>query len=416
MLSILSEGNTTLDEYPELLRRYGYGAVDCVGASYVVSAPDHTLGCPPRSHYYGYYPVGAIAVALPVFVGMDVILRMAGPWAASLLGSHSTPVILAFLERDYDASHALVELVIASFLIGVAAAFVFLTARLYLPVGGSVLLALLFAFGTAAWSTGSRALWQHGPDMLMLSVALYLLAASERKPALLAWCAAPLTVAYFVRPTSLLVLTSVGAFVCLHRRAWILRWTLLGLATAAPFIAYNVAIYHRLLQPYFTRQHFLEASFSNVGRFLSALAGQCISPSRGVFVFSPFLLFSIYGIVLAFRKGWLKPLHFYLTGALVLHWVVISAFADWTAGFSFGPRYFSDVIPIFMFFLIPVFSAFLKGEVRRPAAALFVVCALAGFLINLRGATNWAVEEWNNPDVNPARAWDWHDPQFLRGL
>jgi len=29
---------------------------------------------------------------------------------------------------------------------------------------------------------------------------------------------------------------------------------------------------------------------------------------------------------------------------------------------------------------------------------------------------SWDVERWNYSGVNPARAWDWKDPQFLRGL
>jgi hypothetical protein len=40
--------------------------------------------------------------------------------------------------------------------------------------------AMVFAFGTAAWSTASRGLWQHGPSMLCLAVAAYLAMRSRR--------------------------------------------------------------------------------------------------------------------------------------------------------------------------------------------------------------------------------------------
>ena len=119
---------------------------------------------------------------------------------------------------------------------------------------------------------------------------------------------------------------------------------------------------------------------------------------------------------MAFRQRWQTPLTHYLAAILVLHWIAISAFADWTAGSCFGPRYFSDVTPIFIFFLIPVLAAFENGRATRMAVAAFVIAALIGFGIHWRGAVDWNVESWNSPEVNSARAWDWKDPQFLRGL
>jgi len=50
------------------------------------------------------------------------------------------------------------------------------------------------------------------------------------------------------------------------------------------------------------------------------------------------------------------------------------------------------------------------------AVAAFAIAVLIGFTIHLRGAVNWDVENWNSQPVNAARAWDWKDPQFLRGI
>ena len=280
----------------------------------------------------------------------------------------------------------------------------------------AVLLALLFAYGTAAWSTGSRALWQHGPEMLMLAIAVYLLVKARHRPSLGPWTALPLALAYFIRPTGAIAAAVLGVYICVHHRAWLGKWMLLAAATAAPFFAYNFALYRRPLQPYFTQQNFLQPVAGNAGRFLTAMAGQSISPSRGLFVFSPFLLFAVWGIRMAFRRKWEAPLTHYLAAILLLHWIAISAFADWTAGFCFGPRYFSDVTPIFIFFLIPVLAEFASGRAARWAVAVFAIGALIGFGIHMRGAVNWDVERWNDPGVNAARVWDWKDPQFLRGL
>lgn len=418
MLSILSEGNTNLDEYPGLLREQHYERIECVTPGYRASLPDPILGCPPASRSYFWYPIGAPIVALPLLVGMDSCLRLAGPAIAARAGSRLTPVESAFIHRDYIASNALVQIVLGSAIVALATAILFLLARLYLGVAGSTTLALLFAFGTSAWSTASRALWQHGPEMLMLMAALLLLSLAADRPVLLPWAAAPLVFAYFIRPAAGIVLAAVSAYVAIHHRRLLLKWVLVGGIVAAPFLARNFSIYHRGLQSYFVQPWFLAPKPENFERILSALAGQCVSPSRGLFVFTPFLLFSVVGVWLAVHRKWMTPLVYYLAAALVLHWFLISDFAYWPAGHCYGPRLFSDVLPLFMFFLIPAFLWLRLQEPRRLLSLVFYVCALISICIHYRGAFDWAVYEWNGSpeEVSVARVWDWRDPQFLRGL
>jgi hypothetical protein len=416
MMSLLTHGSTDLSGYPEMLREHKYYGINCIDAAYRLTFPDPVLGCPPASHYYGHSPIGTALVALLPMAAMDAVLRIAGPPVLHLAGPGMPPVIRDFLRRDYLRAYGLVEMVLGSFLMGVAAAFIFFTGREFLSRRMAVLLALLFAYGTAAWSTGSRALWQHGPEMLMFAIALYLLVKARHTSAMGPWSAVPLALAYFIRPTGAIAVAVLGLYVLVHRRKWFRKWVLLALATAAPFLIYNFALYRRPLQPYFTQQGFLQLVASNAGPFLLAMAGQAISPSRGLFVFSPFLLFALWGIATAFRRKWEAPLTHYLAAILLLHWIAISAFANWTAGSSFGPRYFSDVTPIFMFFLIPVLAEFEARRAARWAVALFAVSALIAFGIHMRGAVSWDVQRWNDPDVNTARVWDWKDPQFLRGL
>jgi len=410
MLSMLRSGDTDLNEYPQQLRAAEYHGLDCVDANHRLAPPGS-----PGSRYYVWYPIGPAVVALPVFEGLDLILRVIGPPLAKIPLLVAHPITAAFFRRDFLASYALVEMEIASFLVALTTVFVFLIARVSLSRRASLLLALLFAFGTSAWSTGSRALWQHGPNMLVLAAALYLLVRAESRPSLLVWSAAPLMFAYFTRPTSSIVFAAVAAYVLVHHRRVFPKWAALALAVAAPFILYYLSIYHRSLPPYYTQQGLLPLSLDRLPRFLTALAGHLISPSRGLFVFSPFLLFALAGMALALRKGWRTPLSYYLIAAVVLHWTLISLFADWTAGYSYGPRYFSDLLPIFMFFLIPVFQAFEAGWRPRWAVAAFTVCALAAVFAHGQGALNWPAQAWNGGDLSK-RVWDWSDPQFLRGL
>ena len=397
------------------MRAHRYRGIQCVDAGHRVLSPSPETGCPAGSRAYYTYPIGTSVVAAPVMIAMDACIRVLGPIVIHLAGARLTPVERQFAGREYSKCYALVELVLASFIIALAAVVIFLTARLFLPAAGAVLLALLFAFATPAYSTASRALWQHGPNMLMLATALYLFARAGSRASLLKWTAVPLVLAYFIRPTSIIFVVLTGAFVLVHHREQFRKWLLLAVCTAIPFLAQSVLVYHWPLAPYFVAQRFLDVSPGSLPRLLAALAGQCISPSRGLFIFSPFLLFSLAGMYLAFRRGWQTPLVYYLAAGVALHWMAISTFADWTGGYSFGPRYFSDIVPILIFFLVPVFQL-----PRKPMllSVVFLVCALASLLIHFRGATAWDVYLWNGDagGVTPARAWDWRDPQFLRGL
>jgi hypothetical protein len=126
--------------------------------------------------------------------------------------------------------------------------------------------------------------------------------------------------------------------------------------------------------------------------------------------------------VLSLRRQEGRLLALILVGVIVAHWVVISSFPDWHGGHSFGPRYFADMVPYLIYFLIPViaWSADKRGALRNRLMGLFLLLALASFAINLSGAVNKATNRWNSVptdiDKSPRRLWDWSDLQFLRGI
>src|SRR5439155_5600105 len=167
LMSLLYRGDSDLDEYGEKLRADWHDwTIECVNGD-GQAQPSPRTGCPPGSHAYSFYPLGTPVLAAPIFVVVDGCVRVLGPASNRLYGNYLTPDARSFLQGEYLACFAFVERILASVIIGLTAALMFLTVRHYLPTGGSLLLSALFAFGTSAWSTASRALWQHGPDMLM---------------------------------------------------------------------------------------------------------------------------------------------------------------------------------------------------------------------------------------------------------
>jgi hypothetical protein len=140
------------------------------------------------------------------------------------------------------------------------------------------------------------------------------------------------------------------------------------------------------------------------GHFFEALAGNLISPARGLLVYSPVL-------VLAVARP-ATPEERLFAAVPVLHWIVISTFPHWWGGDCYGARFFTDVLPYFAWFLAPVLAV----PRRRVAIAL----AVLSVLIHFRGATAVATHQWNDGpptvDQDPRRLWDWADPPFLRGV
>ena len=418
-LSLLDRGDTNLDEYRELIWANDYYGVECVNPEGSVRGP--AMGECTDGHLYNWYPVGVPVLAAPFVLGIRTALRLAAPLLAGLpsFGDHS--ILEAFLRADLVNGRALAEMIVASFFVAVAAALITLTAGRFLPAKSAAGLALIFAFATPAWSTASRALYQHGPSMLMIALTIHFLVAAQRRQSLAPLAGLTASLAYAVRPTNLLLLAAVTGYILHQHRRQFPAYAASAFPVLAAFAAYNLSAFGTLLPSYYSLRPPPPDSLEDAARVLEALAGNLISPSRGLLLFTPVLLFSVAGTRRALRSGWLKPLPAYLAGLAVLHLLVISLYVSfWWGGHSYGPRLASDMTPVLIFLLIPVFLDWRQSGGRwRPAQVVFVALLAVSTLIHARGALFWQAHTWNtvpvNVDEHPERLWDWSDPQFLRG-
>jgi hypothetical protein len=407
-MNLWNHGHTNLDDYPGAIRSNDYYALECVDShgKVRIGGPEACDG-----HWYDSYPVGGTVLATPLIVAAVGTLKLAHPLLAHF--HTAQPVIAGFLRGDYDIAHPLIEMEVASFFLAGTAVMIYLIARRFLPVRRAVMLALLFALGTSAYSVAGRAVWQHTPSMLLLTIIIYLLLRAEERPSLAAWAGLPVALSYTVRPTDALFVAIFTAYVAVRHRRY-LGWYLLAAApVAAAFIAYDGSVYHALFSPYY-RSDLVGFYPQNWSRMAMAMAGNLVSPSRGLLVFTPVFLFAIVSLA---RGKWKTPLALWLAVLAIGHWLVVSAYVgNWWAGHSYGPRFFTDITPIFVLALIPYFENW--DEMARVARGLFVVLALLGMAIHLRGGWSTAVYQWNvdpvNIDAHPERNWDWSDPQFLR--
>ena len=396
-MSIIKEGNTDLDEYRE-------------------AENDHRIET-VNGHLYTIFPIGASIIAIPfVYIldkGMGPLLSIFPSLEKYVRSRSHQPLNSINVITIYSG----VELLVASFIIALTTIFIYFLSSLYLNQKKSLLMAFIFAFCTSSWSTASRGLWQHGPSMLLLTITLSLILLTKNKPWLVQFTGLSLAFAYVVRPTNSISIFLLTVFVFFQYRKYFGRYLLWIALIILPFLMFNVSIYHSLLSPYY-----LPGRVGSTKHFFMALAGNLLSPARGLFFFTPILLLSFYGIFLKIKHKQFEKIDYFLVGILFLHWICISSFPHWWAGWSFGPRYFSDMIPYFVYFLIPVVTEISKVKgVRKGIFVLVFFCLISiSFFIHYRGATHWETYVWNmepvNVDDHLERLWDWHDVQFLRGL
>lgn len=404
-VSIIREGNLDLDEYQAGFHHYP-GAVEAVGG-----------------HHRNFFPMGSALLAvgpLWVFNGAVNLLAPVGSLHPKLAKGFSNWQTNFARVGDIDASFFFTtEMVLASLFMGLAAVFIQLMASELLPWRWALVVTGVFAFCSSVWSTASRDLGQHGPTVLMLSIALWLLVRARRIPSSATWAGLFVGLAYVMRPTNSLSVVLLSALVLLRFRRYFLPYCGMGLLVALAFGAYNWSVYSALLPPYYQPNRIIPTSGALMAE---ALAGNLVSPARGLFIYSPVFLLSFYGLFLELRAGRARVEAAVLGLILLLHWLTVSSFPHWWAGHSYGPRYMTDMTPYLCYFLVPVVEK-LRAAAQPPVwkrgfVVTFTVLAAWSVFTHLRGSTSKAVANWNGTpmdvDQHPERLWDFSDAAFFR--
>ena len=94
---------------------------------------------------------------------------------------------------------------------------------------------------------------------------------------------------------------------------------------------------------------------------VAGLAGVLVSPSRGLFVYAPVLLFSVAGLAawLVRRRGGVLAC---AALAAAVGVATIAQFSVWWGGHSFGPRLLTDVLPAVVLGLVPIWPGSAAGR------------------------------------------------------
>jgi hypothetical protein len=359
-----------------------------------------------RGRVYYFFPAGGSVLSVPYVA----VAKLFGVSARNPDGSFNVQGEIAL------------ELGLAALLMALLSTLFFFTSRILLSTAWSLLIALGGSLGTQIWSTASRGLWSHTWSVLLAGLVVYLLMLAETKsrklhPILLA---TTLSWMYFVRPTNSVVVLAVSLFVLLRYRKQFLQFALAGAVWIGVFLIYSWHNFGQLFPQYY------RASRLAFDVFPTALRGNLISPSRGLLVYVPIVLFITFLLIRYWSYRPLRQLTWLALAVTVATLIVVSGFAHWWGGASFGPRFMTDAVPWIVLLAIIGVRAMLNWREQHRTQTISwsmqLACGAlllaASVFINARGATSIDTWRWNPGDVSQLgnKLWDWRQPQFLAGL
>lgn len=147
---------------------------------------------------------------LPFFPWPPMLLALPGVALADLAGVDVPALRPSDPNQTYPIEVPTAALIVAATAVVMALLVLELSPAGRRSVRYATGVALVFAFGTAAWSTASRSLWQHTPAMLCAALALLAATRSRRDLCYLWLLGAALAIGFTMRPTGAVPLVVIG--------------------------------------------------------------------------------------------------------------------------------------------------------------------------------------------------------------
>ncbi len=285
----------------------------------------------------------------------------------------------------------------AAFLTALAVTMFFFCARELTDTRTSAIVTLAFAFGTSVWSTASQALWQHTPSLLFQMIGIWFVLRGKKRGALaVAPGALFFSAATVARTNNAVIALLFTLYVLIEYRAALGRWIVWAIPPAALAMLYN-ALYNG--SPFvFGYQEGLTQTMAWLR--VDGIIGLFLSPSRGLFIYSPFLLFALYGASRARRES-ARLFYFGSTITFAASAYLLSMFQNWDGGWGYGSRLLVDALPYLAFLLIPALPH-MRGIVR----GVFWVALGYSVILQIFGLWDYGIRwhwHWENYDFD---VWD----------
>jgi 4-amino-4-deoxy-L-arabinose transferase-like glycosyltransferase len=360
-------------------------------------------------HYVSFFPIVLPVLVTPLYVIPYLFLIF-----------FHIPVDV--LNPSFEMICLIMDKIAASFVAALSAIFLYMSLKNLFSKKIALLCTLIYAFATSTWAISSQSLWQHGAVELFSVILLYLVVMNEkqenRNNFLLMGLLSGLL--FFCRPVDSILLLPVIYYVFVHNTKEKLYYFCALILASLPFAAYNFYFFNNLFGGYISNVSLFSLNFNAIISFF----GLIISPNRGLFIFSPVCFLAIFGIS-GIKKIKTKKMQYFLilmAISVLCQIIVYSFFKIWWAGWCYGPRFLTGMIPFFMIFLALYFDTFSKTTwtekgIRKYFIILVIIILICwSVFVQIVGAFYYPKNSWDaNPDIdqNTQRLWDWNDSQIL---
>jgi hypothetical protein len=331
------------------------------------------------------------------------------------------PAIWLALQCDLDLSDASMEAelnrLFAAISMGII---VFLTMALFRrrgSLGLSLFFTLLIILGSSLFSTLGLALWNLNYAVVFSLAIIVLLDSPEAaRRERTGWLVGGfLFLGYICRPSFALFVLTVFAYLALFNRQQLTKAAgLSGLLLAGYLMLHNA-----LLGSYFPPSYSF-SQFEFGPEMVPNLAGMLISPSRGLLVFSPFLILTAVGLV-RYRGIWrADPWLVSVTVWLLSLTTLLSGWYMWWGGGGFGNRLLAETLPGWVFLSAAtwprMWTAMARNRKWLVRTALMVSAVFSIWLHVVQAGNNqWTVKWYQHPnkDSYPEYFWNPRFPQWM---
>ena len=314
-----------------------------------------------------------------------------------------------------------------------------------------------------------QGLWQHGMIELLLSILIYLVFISYKKNGetnvrniILMGIFSILLI--FCRPMDfMLTLPVIYYILSLKNIKKLLYYLISSVLASIPFIVYNEYFFHNIgglyVQSTLGSAPGIINSATNSGTnsvnyitifinyitnyvgyitnsvyyisnsvntyFVNGFLGLTISPGKGLFIFSPILIFSLIGMwVVIGKKGNVKIRNFMIISlvSILLNVTLYSSFQYWTAGYCYGPRYLTDILPIMAVFLciaLEYICTIKMNGIKHIIYAIIVLFLVWSIFVQIVGVVFYPSSWDASPtsiDISQDRVWNIRDTQIGRSF
>lgn len=309
---------------------------------------------------------------------------------------------------------------LSGLLCALAAALVFAACRLIAGLTASILATVAFAFGSGVFSVASRGLWQQTWSLPMLALGIFVVLRALRpkgsdsrdhgpKHHLAFFAGLAFAVGFACRPQTGLFLAAGGVALAHRRLEYLPTYCLGALPVLGLVFAYNTwhfdspFTFAQMVRSLDVAQYKTGSASLLGARPWEAALGLLVSPSRGLFVFSPAFVLGL----AALWPGNPSIVRFALITLSVAAFglfVTSALWFDWWGGYTLSYRPLLDILPV-----LAILTA--VGLERCPCAYVRVAFATAlawSVLVATSAALGPGAVAWNAyPDVDrhPQRLW-----------